>query len=109
MDGNKVIEAKSALINKGRAALHWTNRKPWDFILAIGDDRTDEDLFEALPEDAYSIKVGQSASRARFNLASQRDVLPLLRSCTACDEARTREKKRPQKEKEKKILGSTPL
>ncbi|RXE56682.1 trehalose-6-phosphate synthase [Methanoculleus taiwanensis] len=109
MDGHKIIEAKSALINKGRAAHHWISKKPWDFILAIGDDRTDEDLFEALPESAYSIKVGQSASRARFNLTSQRDVLPLLRSCTACDEARAQEKKRPEKQKEKETVRSTPL
>ncbi len=111
MEGNRVIEVKSTMINKGRAARHWTVQKPWDFILAIGDDRTDEDLFEVLPESAYSIKVGLTASRARFNLASQRDVLPLLRECTACDEQRVRDtaRKREKKEKEGKVMGPAPL
>jgi trehalose 6-phosphate synthase/phosphatase len=45
--------------------------------MAIGDDRTDEDMFEVLPENAYSLKVGSSSSLARFNMKSQGDV-PLL-------------------------------
>jgi len=47
----------------------------------VGDDKTDEDLFEVLPSTAYSIKVGVGPSKARFNLFSQREVLPLLWSC----------------------------
>ncbi len=98
MEGNKVIEIKNATINKGRAALTWLTKKPWDFVLALGDDRTDEDLFDVLPAEAYSIKVGLSPSKARFNLISQRDVLPLLKDCSDCDrklqnEGREREKK----------------
>lgn len=85
MEGNKVIEIKNAVVNKGRAALNWVSRRAWDFILAIGDDRTDEDLFAVMPPEAYSIKVGLSPSRARFNLVAQRDVIPLLRRCIACD------------------------
>ncbi|MDN7025019.1 bifunctional alpha,alpha-trehalose-phosphate synthase (UDP-forming)/trehalose-phosphatase [Methanoculleus sp. FWC-SCC1] len=111
MEGNKVIEVKNAMINKGRAALHWTAKKPWEFIMAIGDDRTDEDLFEVLGESDYSLKVGQTASRARFNLPSQRDVLPLLRECTNCDEQRERGKahKSEKKEKKESVTGSAPL
>jgi trehalose 6-phosphate synthase/phosphatase len=78
LEGNKVVEVKNSGINKGRAALRWIAKEEWDFILAIGDDRTDEDMFEALPEPAYSLKVGLSASLANFNLKSQGDVLSLL-------------------------------
>ncbi|MCK9277572.1 MAG: bifunctional alpha,alpha-trehalose-phosphate synthase (UDP-forming)/trehalose-phosphatase, partial [Methanoculleus sp.] len=84
MEGNKVIEIKSTAVDKGRAALNWVSRHAWDFILAIGDDRTDEDLFAVMPPEAYSIKVGLAPSRARFNLVAQRDVLPLLRRCIEC-------------------------
>ena len=87
VEGNKVVEVKNANINKGRAAQNWLLQKPWDFILAIGDDRTDEDLFEVLPPTAYSIKVGIGPSKARYNLFSQRDVLPLLRNCTENNKA----------------------
>ncbi|RPF49411.1 trehalose 6-phosphate synthase/phosphatase [Thermodesulfitimonas autotrophica] len=78
LEGNKVVEVKNAGINKGRAALRWIGRAAWDFILAAGDDRTDEDLFAVLPETAYSLKVGLTPSRARFNLPSPKEVLSLL-------------------------------
>ena len=79
LEGNKVVEVKNSGINKGRAALRWIGQEKWNFILAIGDDRTDEDTFGVLPECAYSLKVGLSSSLARFNLESQGDVLPLLK------------------------------
>jgi len=77
LEGNKVVEVKNSGINKGRAALRWLTKEKWGFIMAIGDDRTDEDIFEVLPENAYSLKVGSSSSLARFNMKSQGDV-PLL-------------------------------
>ncbi|HOB18272.1 MAG TPA: bifunctional alpha,alpha-trehalose-phosphate synthase (UDP-forming)/trehalose-phosphatase [Candidatus Methanoculleus thermohydrogenotrophicum] len=100
MEGNKVIEIKNTAVNKGRAALNWISRHTWDFILAIGDDRTDEDLFEVVPSEAYSIKVGLAPSKARFNLVTQRDVISLLRRCIACDRGDIRKKEKPEREKD---------
>ncbi len=80
LEGSKVVEVKNAGINKGRAALQWISKKRWGFILAIGDDWTDEDLFKALPPKAWSIKVGISASAARFNIGSPNRVRRLLRA-----------------------------
>ncbi len=93
MEGSKVIEIKNNVVNKGRAALTWVSRRAWDFVLAVGDDRTDEDLFAVMPPGAYSIKVGLAPSRARFNLVAQRDVVPLLRRCIECDREVTAGKK----------------
>lgn len=78
LEGNKVIEIKNIGINKGRAALRWIKKEKWGFILAIGDDWTDDDVFAVLPELAYSIKVGLGPSRARFNLDSIMDIRLLL-------------------------------
>ncbi len=78
LEGNKVIEVKKVGISKGKAALIWLERENWDFILAIGDDWTDEDLFEVLPESAYSIKVGFGMSKARFRIESPFRVRELL-------------------------------
>jgi len=78
LEGNKVIEIKNAGINKGHAALKWISKEKYDFIMAAGDDRTDEDLFQVLPEDAYSIKVGLPPSIARFNIDSVKDFRSLL-------------------------------
>lgn len=79
LEGNKVVEIKNSGVNKGRVASHWLAKKNWDFVLAIGDDVTDEDIFSALPKTAYSIKVGTGASIARFRLDSPSSVLSLLK------------------------------
>jgi trehalose 6-phosphate synthase/phosphatase len=83
LEESKVVEVKSAGINKGRAALRWIWSKTWDLILAIGDDLTDEDIFKVLPATAWSIKVGFSASAAKFNLGSPNQVTSLLTEMTA--------------------------
>jgi len=79
LEGSKVIEIKNGSINKGLAALRWISKKNWDFILAIGDDWTDEDLFEVLPDSAYSIKVGLGISRAKFYFTNYSEVRKLVK------------------------------
>lgn len=76
--GHKVIEVKTAGITKGTAAQYIIEHERPDFILAIGDDWTDEDLFGVLPTEAYSIRVGIANTRARFNLKTTREVSRLL-------------------------------
>ncbi|MFH1609649.1 MAG: bifunctional alpha,alpha-trehalose-phosphate synthase (UDP-forming)/trehalose-phosphatase [Candidatus Bipolaricaulota bacterium] len=83
LEGNHVIEVKAGAFDKGRAVARWLGKKDWGFILALGDDRTDEDMFGALPEGAYTIKVGGGASRARLGLASPSDVRALLMQLAA--------------------------
>jgi len=82
LQGSKVVEVKNAGVNKGSATMHLIQKGCFDFILAIGDDWTDEDLFKALPETAYSIKVGLHPSHARFNLHHYTDVIQLLTQLT---------------------------
>jgi trehalose 6-phosphate synthase/phosphatase len=79
LDVNNVIEVMNAGIDKSTAALRWIKKKEWDFILAIGDDWTDENTFSVLPIIAYSIKVGPRPSQARFTLDSPPFVLWLLK------------------------------
>jgi len=79
LEGSKVVEVKNAGINKGRTALRYLSRERWDFILALGDDWTDEDTFKVLPSTAWSIKVGFGASAARFSLSSPSKATSLLR------------------------------
>ncbi len=78
LEGNKVIEIKVSGINKGIAAAEFLMANPSDFILAIGDDWTDEFLFKELPEKTFTIKVGTGNSSARFFVDSYRDVRNLL-------------------------------
>src|SRR5690606_34369556 len=78
LNGNKVIEIKSSRVNKGRAAAYLLSRKNYDFILAIGDDWTDEYMFEEIPNWAYSIKVGYQKSKAKYYVKSTQEVRQLL-------------------------------
>jgi trehalose 6-phosphate synthase/phosphatase len=78
LEGNKVLEVKSGRYDKGEAALKVMNNEAYDFILAAGDDKTDEYLFKAMPENAYTIRVGLSPSVARFNVSNFSLLLNLL-------------------------------
>ena len=79
LEGNKVLEVKNFGINKGSATLQWVNSSDWDFILAIGDDNTDEDIFKALPKQAYSLKVGTEMTAAKYSILGVDNVRSLLR------------------------------
>lgn len=79
LEGNKVIEIKNSGINKGKAALHLISDKEYDFILGIGDDWTDEYMFEELPENAITIKVGIINTSANYNAESISKVRGLLK------------------------------
>ncbi len=78
LEGNKVIEIKDTGVDKGRAAIQWISKIKPDFILSIGDDWTDEDVFEVLPDWAFSIKVGYEPSKARYNISNYSEVRKLL-------------------------------
>jgi trehalose 6-phosphate synthase/phosphatase len=81
--GNKVVEVRYAWANKGEvAALLASGFRRQSFVLAIGDDRTDEDLFGSLPRSAWTIRVGTGSTAARFRLPGPREVRRLLRSLT---------------------------
>jgi trehalose 6-phosphate synthase/phosphatase len=79
LEGSKVVEVKGANIDKGLTALQWISKQDWDFILAVGDDLTDEDIFKVLPQGAWSIKVRPGATSARFTLDSPNELRLLLR------------------------------
>jgi trehalose 6-phosphate synthase/phosphatase len=82
LPGNKVIEIKNIEVNKGKAALSRLYSNDYDFVLAIGDDHTDEDIFKALPETSYTIKVGSTVSAASYYLRSPQEVRNFLRVLT---------------------------
>ncbi len=82
LQGSKVIEVKDGAIGKGRAAEPWLGREPrYDFVLATGDDPTDEEMFEVMPAEAWTILIGADRpSHARHRLAGPDAIRALLRS-----------------------------
>jgi trehalose 6-phosphate synthase/phosphatase len=79
LEGNKVLEVRNTGVSKGTAATEWLSGLGADFILAIGDDWTDEDLFRALPPTAHSVRVGLANTAARFYLGNHTAVRRVLR------------------------------
>ncbi len=76
--GDKVVEVRPSGIDKGVAANIFLKDKNYDFILAVGDDTTDEDLFKALPENAITVKVGMGKSMAKYSAKSYLEVRNLI-------------------------------
>ncbi len=78
MRGNKIVEIKSPDYNKGSEIKRLLETDNYDFVMAIGDDTTDDDMFLALPEGGISIKVGDFSEAAQFRLPWQSEVIPFL-------------------------------
>jgi trehalose 6-phosphate synthase/phosphatase len=83
LEGHKVLEIKGGKYDKGEAAKYLLKSNHFDFILAAGDDRTDEFLFKILPENAYTIRIGSSPSLAKYNITSIPLLLKLLKELAA--------------------------
>lgn len=79
LHGHRVIEIRARGITKGdyvRRALG--HGRAADFVLCMGDDRTDQDMYRALPEDAFCIHVGKPVDDAPYTIESPARVRELL-------------------------------
>lgn len=79
MQGNKIVEIKPPQCTKGAVVRMLLENNRFDFLMAIGDDSTDEDMFKAMPPQAVTIKIGNLSENARYNLYAQSQTLPFLR------------------------------
>jgi len=78
IDGNKVLEVRMIGVDKGVASINMLAQIQPDFVLCIGDDATDEDMFRAIRDKGYTIKIGRANTAAQFTILSQREVFPFL-------------------------------
>lgn len=79
IDGNKVIEVKHYMAHKGTTCKDNVLLGHHDFVLAFGDDRTDEDMFEQLTgANEFPVKVGPGNTVAKYRVKSVDDVLAFL-------------------------------
>jgi trehalose 6-phosphate synthase/phosphatase len=83
LEGKKVIEVRFRGISKAVVAdqgePHGTDR----ITIAFGDDRTDQDLFRALPPSSITVAVGQRLIGARYRVDGYRAVRQILRGMIA--------------------------
>ncbi|KMZ76201.1 Trehalose-6-Phosphate Synthase [Zostera marina] len=97
--GQFIVEVKPQGVSKGLVAdnILSTMAKrncPADFVLCIGDDRSDEDMFENFGSKnlvssnahIYSCTVGQKPSKATYYLDDTNDVLEMLRALADASE-----------------------
>ncbi|KAK8972137.1 hypothetical protein V6N11_000603 [Hibiscus sabdariffa] len=103
--GRQIVEVKPQGVTKGLVtekilSTMTSNGKPPDFVLCIGDDRSDEDMFESIsnaayisslpvPPEIFACTVGQKPSKARYYLDDTIDVLKLLKSLAAASSSTT--------------------
>jgi trehalose 6-phosphate synthase/phosphatase len=78
LQGSKILEIKNPTINKGSAVRRWLEQQQ-DFVMAIGDDYTDEDMFMAVPASAYTIKVGSGRTQAHYRLPDPKATVTFLK------------------------------
>ena len=76
------MEIKSSNVNKGRAAVRILGEDDYDFVFAIGDDWTDEFMFQELPEEAISVKVGLKKTSAKYYVEGTKRVREVLNTFT---------------------------
>ncbi|KAL4339454.1 hypothetical protein GQ457_08G035630 [Hibiscus cannabinus] len=103
--GRQIVEVKPQGVTKGLVtekilSTMTSNGKPPDFVLCIGDDRSDEDMFESIsnaayisslpvPPEIFACTVGQKPSKARYYLDDTIEVLKLLKSLAAASSSTT--------------------
>jgi len=81
LDGNKVVEIMHKEIGKGLAVEKLLAESKYDFILSIGDDVTDEEIFALFLniKEAFTIKVGNGSTNAKYYFSSVEEVVLLLK------------------------------
>ncbi|HET8574295.1 MAG TPA: bifunctional alpha,alpha-trehalose-phosphate synthase (UDP-forming)/trehalose-phosphatase [Edaphocola sp.] len=88
--GNMVLEVIFAGVDKGMATRNLLEQNHYDFILAAGDDTTDEYMFQALiaNTNAFTIKIGSTHSFAKSTLGTPLLLRKLLRYISKNDISR---------------------
>jgi trehalose 6-phosphate synthase/phosphatase len=81
LDGNKVVEVLASDTGKGKAVKKLFEQNSYDFVLSVGDDATDEEMFEFFRHhsEAFTVKVGEGVTVAQYKLSNIRDVASLLK------------------------------
>jgi len=88
--GQKTVEIRPLWIHKGQVVEELLKRYPSsDFLFAVGDDRTDEDMFTKLSHDAWTVRVGKGDTGARFYLPNPARVRAVLQSFADADRQMT--------------------
>ncbi|XP_068669780.1 alpha,alpha-trehalose-phosphate synthase [UDP-forming] 5-like [Aristolochia californica] len=111
--GQHIVEVKPQGVNKGLVAerLLWTMQKKGmlpDFVLCIGDDRSDEDMFEVFTgamagpslspvAEVFACTVGQKPSKAKYYLEDTTEIVRMLQGLAAVSDQAAQNAASPNK------------
>ncbi|XP_049362494.1 alpha,alpha-trehalose-phosphate synthase [UDP-forming] 5 [Solanum verrucosum] len=100
--GQNIVEVKPQGVNKGLVAerlLETMQKKGTvpDFVLCIGDDRSDEDMFEVIMSavasaslspvaEVFACTVGQKPSKAKYYLEDTTEIIRMLQGLASASE-----------------------
>ncbi|CBI32125.3 unnamed protein product, partial [Vitis vinifera] len=104
--GQHIVEVKPQGVSKGLVAekvlsTMVNDGKPPDFVMCIGDDRSDEDMFEgifrtisspslSMSPEIFACTVGQKPSKAKYYLDDTTDVVRLLQGLATASNPKPR-------------------
>jgi trehalose 6-phosphate synthase/phosphatase len=84
LEGKKVLEVRRRGATKAAVVGHvLACDPPPAAILALGDDRTDEEMFAALPRHAVTVRIGGGTTSARYRVRDSSAVRRLLEDLLA--------------------------
>ncbi|XP_030547278.1 probable alpha,alpha-trehalose-phosphate synthase [UDP-forming] 7 [Rhodamnia argentea] len=114
--GQYIVEVKPQGVSKGVVAekilsLMAENRRQADFVLCIGDDRSDEDMFEIFGSaiasgilspnaSVFACTVGQKPSKAKYYLDDTSEVVLMLENLAEASDVPSSESEEEQQEGE---------
>ncbi|KAG6654458.1 hypothetical protein CIPAW_05G147300 [Carya illinoinensis] len=104
--GQHIVEVKPQGVSKGLVAEKvllrmFDDGTPPDFVMCIGDDRSDEDMFESIlstvsspslhtAPEIYACTVGRKPSKAKYYLDDAADVVKLLQGLATASSPKPR-------------------
>lgn len=102
--GQHIVEVKPQGVNKGIVAEHLLSTMQQkgmlpDFVLCIGDDRSDEDMFEVILSardslspvaEVFACTVGQKPSKAKYYLEDTTEIVRMLQGLANASEQAAR-------------------
>ncbi|KAJ7943616.1 Trehalose-6-phosphate synthase [Quillaja saponaria] len=104
--GQNIVEVKPQGVSKGLVAEKVLSTKvesgdPPDFVMCIGDDRSDEDMFESIlrtvsspplpvAPEIFACTVGRKPSKAKYYLDDAADVVKLLQGLATASDPKPR-------------------
>ena len=94
LHGHRVVEVRARGVSKGRYVQKALEHGGAEFVLCIGDDRSDQDMYQVLPPQAVSIHVGAGGEGAKFSIESPARVRGLLRSLAFSAQAASEQARR---------------